>query len=126
MSAKPELESVVAPLPYHIAETPWRFKETTTPLRRPLFNTGDRLVFEYTSRDRYNVDLVVKAPNGADVLGAPIALTVAKNSDAQLYTATAYGRLMTFVVRGRKLYYTAIYESEPHRHPDEGGEGDPW
>jgi hypothetical protein len=126
MSAQLQVES----WPDHIAATCWRYaRNTTTPSRRPLLVEGDKMVFEYSSADRSAVKLVVfQGPNGeSEAHGGPIRLTLVNPGAAvPEYRSECYGRVMTFLVDGGKLVYRAMYETDPHRHPDEGGEGDPW
>lgn len=127
MSAQLQFDGL---LPDHIAANDWRFERvTTTPSRRPLLLQGDRLIFQYTSDDRSSAQLIVlQGPVGEyDAHGGPIKLTLtdAKAAVAE-YRADSYGRVMTFYVSEGKLIYRAMYECEPHCHPDEGGEGDPW
>lgn len=116
--------------PDHIAATDWRYQRvTTTSARRPLLMEGDRLIFQYLSADRSSAQVIVlQGPDGlVDAHGGPIKLTlVDPNADYPEYRAESYGRSMTFLVQEGKLIYRAMYECEPHCHPDEGGEGDPW
>ena len=114
----------------HIASTPWRYtKNTTEPSRRALLVAGDKMLFEYTNADRSAAKLVVlQGPNGEyDAHGGPIPLTlVDASASTPEYRSACYGRVMSFYVQDGRLFYRATYECEPHRHPDEGGEGDPW
>ena len=116
--------------PDHIAATAWRFERvTTTPSRRALLLKGDKLIFQYTSADRSTAEVVVlQGPDGlVDAHGGPIKLGVTDPAAATLeYRSESYGRVMSFYVSEGKLIYRAMYECEPHCHPDEGGEGDPW
>lgn len=127
MSAK--LDNVFAMPSYDaITKKHWRYKETTTPLRRRLLNDGDKLVFSQAgSKSSANLELQVCDCEDKVVLGGSIRLTREEGTNPPQFTTTSYGRLMTFtLVHDDLLVYTAIYEGEPHRHPDEGGEADPW
>ena len=127
MSAK--FDNVIAmPVPDAITEKYWRYRETTTPLRRRLLTCGDKLVFSLVGgKAGTNLDLYVCDEEDKVVLGGAIRLTREEGSNPPQYTTTAYGRLMTFTMVSDDLVtYSAIYEGEPHRNPDEGGEADPW
>ena len=126
-----QLQSIEPVLPDHIAANAWRYERvTTTSKRRPLLVPGDKLIFSYTSPDRSSAEvLVLQGPDGlVDAHGGPIKLDlVDAAAEIAEYRAEGYGRVMTFLVNKQGyLVYRAMYECEPHCHPDEGGEGDPW